>query len=153
MQQTYRTTPMQKSDFNKVALQFYWNHTLAWLFSCRFAAYFHKIFSEEHPRTAASPGFFQMINVILRKGLAALWAWFPPPRSHWSAWAKRFDRLIFISQSSLPEHSHQLPSLSAKFIVFYKIGFSQLSTFFVFVSNRFISYQLSERNLLSNFSG
>ena len=69
--------------------------------------------------------FFRLFNVILRKGLATLQAWFPPRRSHLSAWAKRFDRLIFISQSSSPEHSHQLPSFSAKFIVFYKIGFSQ----------------------------
>ena len=128
MQQTYRKTPMQKSDFNKVTLQFYWNHTLAWVLICWFAPYFHKIFSEEHLRTAASHFFFfffRLFNVILRKGLATLQAWFPPRRSHLSAWAKRFDRLIFISQSSSPEHSHQLPSFSAKFIVFYKIGFSQ----------------------------
>ena len=29
MQQIYRRTPMPKCDFNKVALQLYWNHTLA----------------------------------------------------------------------------------------------------------------------------
>ena len=30
MQQIYRRTAMPKCDFNKVALQLYWNHTSAW---------------------------------------------------------------------------------------------------------------------------
>ena len=30
MQQFYRRTPMPKCDFNKVALQLYWNRTSAW---------------------------------------------------------------------------------------------------------------------------
>ena len=45
MQQIYRRAPMPKCDFNKVALQFYWNNTSAWVFSCKFAAYFQHIFS------------------------------------------------------------------------------------------------------------
>ena len=45
MQQMYRKTPMSKSDFNKVALQLNSNHTLAWVFSCKFDAYFQNIFS------------------------------------------------------------------------------------------------------------
>ena len=45
MQQIYRRTQMPKCYFNKVALQFYWNHTSAWLFSCKLAAYFQNIFS------------------------------------------------------------------------------------------------------------
>ena len=40
MQQVYSRTHMPKSDFNKVALQLYWNHTSAWVFFCKFAAYF-----------------------------------------------------------------------------------------------------------------
>ena len=40
MEQVYRRTLMWKSDFNKVALQLYWNHTSARVFSCKFAAYF-----------------------------------------------------------------------------------------------------------------
>ena len=43
-----RRTPMPKCDFNKVAFQRYWNHTSAWVFSCKFAAYFHNSFSFEH---------------------------------------------------------------------------------------------------------
>ena len=39
---------MPKYDFNKVALQIYWNHTSAWVFSCKFAAYFQNTFYEEH---------------------------------------------------------------------------------------------------------
>ena len=45
MQQIYRRTPMPKCDFNKVAKQLYWNHTLAWVFFCKFAVYFQNTFS------------------------------------------------------------------------------------------------------------
>ena len=37
---------MPKCDFNKVALQLYWNRTSAWVFSCKFAAYFQNTFSQ-----------------------------------------------------------------------------------------------------------
>ena len=43
-QQIYRRTPMPKSDFNKVAKQLYWNHILAWVFACKFPAYFQSTF-------------------------------------------------------------------------------------------------------------
>ena len=45
MQQSYRRTTMPKCDFNKVALQLYWNCTSAWVFSCKSAAYFQNTFS------------------------------------------------------------------------------------------------------------
>ena len=45
MQQIYRRTPMLKCDFNKVGKQFYLNHTLAWVFSYKFVAYFQNTFS------------------------------------------------------------------------------------------------------------
>ena len=35
------------------ALQLYWNHTSAWVFSCKFAAYFQNNFSSEHLWTAS----------------------------------------------------------------------------------------------------
>ena len=54
MQQIYRRTPMPKCDFIKVALQFYWNRTPAWVFSCRFAVFFQDTFSKEHLWVAAS---------------------------------------------------------------------------------------------------
>ena len=44
MQQIYRRTTMLKCNFNKVANQLYWNCTLAWVFSCRFDAYFKSTF-------------------------------------------------------------------------------------------------------------
>ena len=44
MQQIYRITPMPKCDFNKFALQLYWNRTSAWVLSCKFTAYFQNIF-------------------------------------------------------------------------------------------------------------
>ena len=45
MQQIFRRTPMSKSSFNKVAKQFYWNCSLTWVFSWKFAAYFQNTFS------------------------------------------------------------------------------------------------------------
>ena len=54
MQQIYRRTPMPKCDFNKVALQLYWNRTSAWVFSCKFSAYFWNTFPKEHLWVAAS---------------------------------------------------------------------------------------------------
>ena len=54
MQQIYRRTPMPKCDFNNAALQFYWNLTLAWVSSCKFAAYFQDTFSYENLWTTVS---------------------------------------------------------------------------------------------------
>ena len=45
MQQIYRRTPIPKCNFNKVAKQLYCNRTSAWVFSCKFAAYFPNTFS------------------------------------------------------------------------------------------------------------
>ena len=50
----YTETPIPKCDLNKVAKQLYWNHTSAWVFSHRFAAYFYNTFSQQHLWTAAS---------------------------------------------------------------------------------------------------
>ena len=44
IQQIYRRTPLLKCDFTKVALQLYWKHLLARVFSCKFAAYFQNTF-------------------------------------------------------------------------------------------------------------
>ena len=44
-QQIYRRTLMPKCDVIKVAKQLYWNRTLAWMFYCKFAAYFQNTFS------------------------------------------------------------------------------------------------------------
>ena len=46
MQQIYRRTPMPECDFNKAANQLYLNHTLAWVFSCKFAAIFRTSFTK-----------------------------------------------------------------------------------------------------------
>ena len=40
MQQIYRRPLMPKCDSNKVAKQFYRNHTSVWVFSCKFMGYF-----------------------------------------------------------------------------------------------------------------
>ena len=54
MQQIYRGTPMSKSDFNKFTKQLSWNQTSAWVFSCKFTAYFQNTFPSEHLWRAAS---------------------------------------------------------------------------------------------------
>ena len=45
MQQIYRRTLMLKCDFNKFAMQIYWNHISAWVSSCKTALYFQNTFS------------------------------------------------------------------------------------------------------------
>ena len=67
MQQIYRITAnlsMPKCDFNKIPKQIYWNHTLAWVFSCKFAAYFEKTFSTEHLWMAPSVSYWAGQNVF-----------------------------------------------------------------------------------------
>ena len=54
IQQIYRRTPMRKYDFKKVAMQFYRNHTSAWVFSCIFVAYLQNTVFEEHLWETAS---------------------------------------------------------------------------------------------------
>ena len=54
MQQIYMRILIAKCDFNKVALQLSWNRTSAWMFSCKFAAYFQNTFFSEHLWRAAS---------------------------------------------------------------------------------------------------
>ena len=45
MEQIYRRKPMPKCDFNKLSLRLYWNHTSAWVFSCKSVAYLQNTFS------------------------------------------------------------------------------------------------------------
>ena len=53
---------MSKCDFNKVALQLYWNHNSAWVFSDKFAAYFQNTFLYEQIWTAASAVMQNILN-------------------------------------------------------------------------------------------
>ena len=46
IQQIYRRTPTPKCDFNKFAEHLYWNHTTAWVFYFKLAAYFFIFFSK-----------------------------------------------------------------------------------------------------------
>ena len=45
---------MLRRDFNKVTLELYCNHFLAWVFSWKFAAYFQNTFSKNRLQRAAS---------------------------------------------------------------------------------------------------
>ena len=63
-------------QFNKATKELYWNHTLTWVFSCKFAAYFQNGFSKEHIWTATFEGkdffsqkteiFFSFASEMLR---------------------------------------------------------------------------------------
>ena len=81
MQRNYRRTPMPKCDFNKVAKlkQLYWNRTSAWVFSCKFAAYFQNTFFKEHLWVAAS------VNI---------------PGKHSSWWRRLEDAICFRHQKT-----------------------------------------------------
>ena len=59
-----RRIPMMKCDFNKIILQLYWNHTSAWISSCKFAACFQKTFLWEHVWRAASVKCYCSVNFI-----------------------------------------------------------------------------------------
>ena len=61
MYQIYWWTPMTKCDFDKVAFELYWNHTSAWVLSCKFAAYFQDIFLQKHLWRVA------FVNMVLFK--------------------------------------------------------------------------------------
>ena len=65
IQQIYRRTPMAKCDFNKVAKQLYWNHTSAWVSSCKFTAYFQNTFFTKHLRATTSE--YKDLSVTLLK--------------------------------------------------------------------------------------
>ena len=45
LKQKKKRTPRPKCDLSKFAKKLYWNHTLVWLFSYKFDAYFQNIFS------------------------------------------------------------------------------------------------------------
>ena len=45
---------MPNCAFNKVSKQLYWNRTSAWVFSCKFSAYFQNTFCYRTPLVAAS---------------------------------------------------------------------------------------------------
>ena len=63
MQEIYRRTLTPKCNFNKVALQLYWNDTSAWVFSRKFVVYFQNSFYEEHLWAAASA---RTIDILVR---------------------------------------------------------------------------------------
>ena len=51
---------LQSNFYGEVALQLYWNHTSAWVFSCQFAAYFQTTFLQ---RTRLDCCFFVLWKV------------------------------------------------------------------------------------------
>ena len=57
-------TLMPKCDFSKVSKQVYWNHTSAWVLSCKFATYFQNTFSWDQTFTAASGYHSQLIQQL-----------------------------------------------------------------------------------------
>ena len=53
-----------KVSFNKVAKQLYWNHTSAWVFSCKFTAYFQNTFFTEHLRATTSEDRYLSVTLL-----------------------------------------------------------------------------------------
>ena len=60
---------MPKCNFNKFAMQLYWNRTLTWVFSCQFAAYFQNTF---HRNTSGWLSL-KILNVYHKKLDLSLW--------------------------------------------------------------------------------
>ena len=75
MQQIYRRTSMHKCDFNKDAKWLYWNHTLAWVFPCKFAAYFQNTFFIKTPSEWLLPVTSYYFSVE-RSHLLLFWNYF-----------------------------------------------------------------------------
>ena len=65
MRQIYSRTHIPKCNFNEVTLQRYWNRTSTWVFSCKFAVHFQKIFFKRHLWVAASVPYIENNNVVL----------------------------------------------------------------------------------------
>ena len=66
--------------------------------------------------------FFQRFSLFALLSLVKVLfhnkALFPPQQLHLLPWAIKFDHLIFIANSLLPDHLHQLHSFSAKLFAF-----------------------------------
>ena len=63
----FMRTPMPKCDFNKVALQLYWSHTLAWVFSGKFAAYFQNTFFKKLWKNNSNRTTFTLRRIVKQK--------------------------------------------------------------------------------------
>ena len=63
----FMRTPMPKCDFNKVALQLYWSHTLAWVFSVKFAAYFQNTFFKKLWKNNNNRTTFTLRRIVKQK--------------------------------------------------------------------------------------
>ena len=104
MLQIYRRTPIPMYDFNKV----YWNHTSAWVFSSKFAAYFLSTFYQEHLRTAAS--------VFIRTRIFDLNFKVIISDNHFSL------KNVLIQYDTFPFPKHLLSFRSRKSHLFYRIA-------------------------------
>ena len=94
MLQTYRRTTMPKCDFSKVALKFYWNRTLSWVFSCKFADCFQNTFSTKHPWMFAS---VQSDCKNLKHVFYSFHDKYTPDPIHIVSWSRKLRLKIFVS--------------------------------------------------------
>ena len=63
---------MPNYDFSKIAKQLYLNHTSAWVFSCKIAAYLQNTFSLEHLWIAASEMLIQKTGICKSQHFATM---------------------------------------------------------------------------------
>ena len=75
---------MPKCEFNKVAKQLYWNHTSAWVFSSKFAAYFQNTFPEKHLWMASSE--YKISGIIKVEWIIDPWTEGCLERFLWTKW-------------------------------------------------------------------
>ena len=131
MQQIYRRTAMPKSDFNKDAKQLYWSHTLAWLFSCKFAAYFPNTSFIEHLWVAASLNigidskfllllFFESeVNEILKFSPDNCLRWFENKKANWINTCDLCDSLRMIQLLVWIQHKMGVSYMRIEFCMKY----------------------------------
>ena len=139
MQQIYRITPMPKCDFNKVFSELYGNHTSAWVFPCKFAAYYQNIIIYKHLWRAAS---------ILINTKVLLWDTWKNYRKVFTA-ADTLSKLILLTctttsrRESVPTKVFRLSCLKEHWIHLWQM-FMQLTGCYV---NVFAMFSLARQRI------
>ena len=125
MQQIYRRPPMPKCDINKVALQFYWNHTSTRVFSCKFSAYFQNTFSNSTYGgwLLNAKGNFFLFSILSKINKSLRW-------SRTFYWAHQFRPL-----SNLVKTCVKMEIWMASELNFYRLIYFRLDWLFCQIQN------------------
>ena len=74
---------MAKNDFNKVTKQLYWNRTSAWVFACKFAAYFQNTFFTEQLWGTTSEDRVLSLTLLKRDSGTVAFLWILQKNLSW----------------------------------------------------------------------